>query len=116
MSKPLQVVLALALLGAAAYLFLRQGGGSDSAEDFPDGVWWICGSCRHEFAMDRDEVARLYQADPDAPVSCPECGEGRTMRAVKCPLEACAKVYPDTIQRKLIGGKVCCPVCEQPLP
>ena len=116
MKDVLKILGALVLIVAAVYLFT--GGSTDGGRtgDFPDGVWWICADCKHEFDMDRDRVVELYHADPDSSVPCPECGKRKTLRARKCPLEACSEVYPDTKGFVSIDGKACCPICKQPLP
>lgn len=118
MKDALKVVGAIVLIGLAVFLFKRSSDQAKESQDFPDGVYYLCGDCKHEFNMSRDELADWSNANPGKTIPCPQCNKNNNVRAEKCPLEDCGRLFP--IGRDggmvLIAGKVSCPICKQPLP
>ena len=119
MKDALKVVGAIVLIGLAVVLFKRGSDRANQSQDFPDGVYYLCGDCRHEFNMSRDESADWSNANPGKTIPCPECNQNSSVRAKKCPLEDCGRLFPIGGRdggMVLIDGKVSCPICKQPLP
>ena len=114
MNDTAKIILALALIGVGVWFFKSGSDEVARAQDFPDGTHWICVACKHEFSMPREAVAEWNTAHPDTSVPCPECQENRSVRATKCPLPECGRHFAGSMVE--IDGKVCCPICKQPLP
>jgi len=73
----------------------------------PEGTWWHCAACGHDFAMSTRDLGDWYQNHYGHGVQCPSCGSEKTVRSYKCP--ACGKVYPTHDAKK-------CPACGAPVP
>ncbi len=119
MKDALKVVGAIVLIGLAVVLFKRGSDRASQSQDFPDGVYYLCGACKHEFNMSRDESADWSNANPGKTIPCPKCNQNSSVRAKKCPLEDCGRLFPIGGRdgaMVLIDGKVSCPICKQPLP
>lgn len=108
-------VVAAVLAIIAGFWFFRKGSERQAqSQDFPDGTYYICAECRHEFNMSRDEVADWINANPEKGVPCPKCEKHKSIRASKCPLPECSKLYIGNMV--MIDEKVCCPICKKPVP
>ena len=114
MNDTVKAILAIVAIGAAFFLFKSSSDNQAQSQDFPDGTYWVCLECKHEFNMSREDVADWNAIYPDTTVPCPECEENRSKRASKCPLSECGKYYIGNMVE--IDGKVCCPICKQPVP
>ena len=107
----LGVLLVGGLIGAVQLInFSRTQG---RPVDFPDGMHWMCISCDHGFSIPREEFA-AWAAENDERYPCPECGEQKTDVAQRCPHRKCGAYH--VTPNAVIDGKVCCPVCKEPLP
>jgi DNA-directed RNA polymerase subunit RPC12/RpoP len=73
----------------------------------PDGTWWRCNACGHEFSLSTRALGDWYQNHYGEGVKCPSCGSQKTVRSYKCP--SCGKVYPTHNAKK-------CPACGAPVP
>ncbi len=116
MNDTLKIVGALALIVLAIFLFRKNASDSENSQDFAGDSWLLCQECQHGFATSREALADWYASNPDTAMACDDCGKNTTIRALKCPLDACGKVYPDSMGFVTVDGKVSCPVCRQPLP
>ena len=103
-------------LGGAAFLATRAVTGSGAKnEDFPEGAFWICQACKHEFAKSIDEViaakaaARESADGAPAQIKCPSCGSSDTIRGLHCP--SCKRVFV-----RSGSGRPTCSYCNTPLP
>jgi len=114
MNDKVKGILALVVIAASVWLFKGSSEKQAASQDFPDGTHWICLECKHEFGMTREAVAEWNTAHPETTVPCPECEKNRSVRATKCPLPECGRLFTGNMVK--IDGKVCCPVCKQPLP
>ncbi len=114
MKQRILLFLAAALVVAAGALLFRSARKAGQSADFPDGMHWLCTSCGNGFTTSRDAFADWVKEHPEQRMECPKCKQRQTAVAKKCPLPGCGRYY---VERNLvINGKVCCPVCKQPLP
>ncbi len=108
-------VAGICLGGAALFATRAMTGSGKQSEDFPDGTFWICQACKHEFAKSLDEVMDVRAAgressDPAAgQIKCPACGSDNTTRGLRCP--SCRRVF-----LRPGAGRPACPYCQTPLP
>lgn len=114
MNDSLKAILAIVVIGVAVLFFKGSSDKQAQSQDFPDGTYWICLECKHQFNMSRDAVADWNTAHPETTVPCPECEKNRSVRASKCPLPECGKLYTGNLVE--INGAVCCPICKQAVP
>lgn len=105
--------LVVAIAAAIGFLAKRTHEQSRSA-DFPEGMHWLCQSCGYGFSTSRDEFAKWVEDHPGRTPECPRCHKMTTVVARHCPLPDCGKYY--TQVNVVLNGKVCCPICRQPLP
>ena len=104
-------VAAVVALGAQIFRFTRQ---QTASTDFPgDRMHFVCVDCLHGFDSTRKKFS-AWADENDHPLPCPECGKQRTEVAQKCPLPDCGAYH--STPNVVIDGKVCCPVCQNPLP
>lgn len=107
------VVFLLALVSVGAFIWSRAAGVSRASQDFPDGIAMVCidAACAEGFTLSVRDVARIREANQDAPVPCPVCG-GPSERARVC--EACGRSSP--ARRGEAGAPLECPHCGRDLP
>ena len=103
----------VAILIAAAFA-LKSTREQSGTADFPDGMHWLCPSCQYGFSTSREAFADWVDEHPDERLECPQCRRRITEVARHCPLPDCGKYY--TQANLVLDGKVCCPICRQPLP
>ncbi len=119
MNDVLKIIGAIVLIGLAVFLFKRSSDKTSQSQDFPDGAYYLCGACKHEFSMSLGDVSEWTRSpDKGKTVPCPKCKAERSMRADKCLLEACGRLFPTAGDggMVMINGKVSCPICKQPMP
>jgi hypothetical protein len=106
------IVLAAGALVTAGILVVRQLDTPRDAQDFPDGIAWVCTNpgCEHGFTVTLDAMSDFFAEHPDEDgMPCPKCGGNRTVRAIRCP--RCQRYYPRELARGAGGGGAC-PFCE----
>ena len=114
MKDALKLIGAIVLIGLALFLFKRSSDQSKESQDFPDGAHYLCGACKHEFSMSLGDVSEWTRSpDRGKTIPCPKCQAEKSIRADKCPLEDCGRLY--VAKPLTINGRVCCPVCKQPM-
>jgi hypothetical protein len=114
MKQKLGLLLAVAAMVLAAVLFFRSAHKASESPDFPDGMHWLCSNCKSGFTTSRDDFAEWLKVHPGQRIECPKCKGHETEVARRCPLPKCGRYYVE--RNAVIDGKVCCPVCKQPLP
>ncbi len=114
MNDTVKGILAVLVIVGALFYFRSSTEKQNLSQDFPNGTYWICLECKHEFNMSRDDVAAWNTANPETTVPCPQCKANRSVSASKCPLDECGKLFTGSMVE--IDGKVCCPVCKDPMP
>jgi ssDNA-binding Zn-finger/Zn-ribbon topoisomerase 1 len=111
--KAIRLGVAVVALVGAVWLTVRWARqGRHQYEDFPEGTFWVCTNpeCGHEFTLPLAEVAAFYDANPEADLKCPKCGQP-AVRAARCPF--CGRLFP----RGSRGNRPrVCPHCERELP
>ena len=112
MNDTAKVASAIFLIALGIFSYRRGMEKNAQSEDFPDGTFWICLECKHEFNMSREAVATWVAANPDKSVPCPNCGANKSVRAERSPV--CGKYYIGSMIE--IDGVVCCPICKEPVP
>ncbi len=114
MNDTVKGILAVVVIIAAIFVFKGSSEKQAQSQDFPNGTYWVCLECKHQFNMSRDAVADWNTANPEKTVPCPECEKNRSVSASKCPLPECGELYTGSLVE--IDGAVCCPVCKQAVP
>jgi hypothetical protein len=107
-------LLLTALVAGAAFAWWRSFARSATSGDFPEGIRMVCTSdaCGRGFTTTVAEIARVREADEEAPVPCPDCG-GPSEPAHVCP--SCGGSFPSAMLRGPRPLKEC-PLCREPLP
>lgn len=112
------ILLAVAIMclgGAALFATRAMTGPGRQSADFPDGTFWICQACKHEFVKSVDEVMEIKTAGRESPdpaagqMKCPSCGAGNTVRGLRCP--SCKRIFV-----RSGAGRPTCPYCNMSLP
>ena len=104
------LLIAAAILALAFGIASRWAMNDARNPDFPDGTLWVCGNtdCGREFTLRLDEVASFYQANPEAQMTCPHCGQPSGERAQRCGV--CSRA----VSRALATAARACPQCKSP--
>ncbi len=103
------------LAGAVLLLTRSVTRASRDSDDFPDGTFFVCQDCKHEFVKSVDEVVEIKAAaraagDPSAlQIPCASCGSRNTTRGLRCP--SCTRIF-----LRQGPGQPICPYCNKPLP
>jgi hypothetical protein len=86
-----------------------------NTENAPEGIFWKCQNCGHEFQQTVAEYAEYTKNHYGEDMQCPKCSQktdknGRpvVMKATRCPY--CKKYYPK------VQAEVPCPFCKKMPP
>lgn len=93
MSKNVQIVFALVLLGVSGFVTYRWWTSAASGtQDMAIMTSWICKNpeCGLDFEMTTDELIKK-RVPGTAAIPCPKCGQIKTRRAYKCPNPECGR-------------------------
>ncbi len=102
------IIIAIAALGGAGYMFMINSGPKGPAEESMDRpVYLVCSQCSNEFELTMREYNKAVQQGglPE----CPECGSRKVKQAAKCP--ACDKLVLRIGHAELPPT---CPHCGEP--